>query len=128
MEHNFMNQLIIFGYSCILGAVLGVLYDLFRIIRMIINTRNIAMFVQDVIYFVVSGLITFAFVLAFNRGESRFYILAGEGIGWIAYHLTLGEFAYRRSSRHVKYLKLKLGVLKSYLKGMIMGKNNKSSD
>lgn len=108
MSEILAAQLLIFGYSCILGAGLGFLYDLFRIIRMVINPRNIAMFIQDVTYFIISGLITFLFVLGFNNGEARFYILAGEGIGWIAYHITLGEIIYKCSGKLVRSLNLKI--------------------
>ncbi len=118
-------QLLIFGYSCVLGAGLGLLYDFFRIIRMMINPRNIAIFVQDVIYFIISGVITFLFVLGFNRGEARFYILAGEGIGWILYHITLGELIYRCSGKLVKFLNLKV---KSIFGKIKYGQREKSGE
>ena len=70
---------------------------------MMINHRYIGIFIQDVIYFIISGVVTFLFVLGMNKGEARFYILAGEGIGWIAYHLTIGELVYRSSEKIVTY-------------------------
>ena len=126
MNETLAMQLIIFGYSCVLGAGLGLLYDFFRIIRMMINPRNIAVFIQDIIYFIISGLITFLFVLGFNRGEARFYILAGEGIGWIIYHITLGEVIYKCSGRVVKSLNLKIGLLTDKIKSI--KKKNKSQN
>ncbi len=99
MNEIFKTQFAIFIFSCILGVVLGIIYDCFRIARMIINPRNIFIFFQDIVYFLLSALITFLFVLMFNDGESRFYILAGEGIGWIVYHLTFGEVVYRCSEK-----------------------------
>ena len=99
-------QFLTFGYSCLLGVILGIIYDIFRILRMIINSKSITMFVQDVIYFVISGIITFVFVLEFNSGESRFYILAGEAVGWILYHITVGESVYRCSWRISQWVKL----------------------
>ena len=99
MNMNCENQFIIFVFSCFLGISLGFMYDIFRIIRIIINPRNIAVFFQDVVYFVVSGFVTFIFILVFNFGESRFYILAGEGIGWIIYHVTVGEWIYKKSKK-----------------------------
>lgn len=107
MSEMFLKELWIFGYSCLLGVGLGILYDVFRIIRMLINTRNITIFLQDIIYFIVSGLVTFLFVLGINEGQSRFYILAGEGIGWIAYHITLGEKIYHCSENIVKMIRNK---------------------
>ncbi len=78
---------------------------------MIINPKNLGVFLQDVIYFIISSIITFLFVLGFNHGESRFYILAGEGIGWIVYHITFGEVIYRCSAKIVKFLKNKFAAL-----------------
>ena len=109
--------MIIFAFSCILGAGLGVLYDVFRIIRMVINSKSVAIFVEDVIYFILSGIITFVFVLKINSGESRFYILAGEGIGWISYHLTLGNAIYKYSGKAAKKINFKTkNILKRILK------------
>lgn len=110
-------QMIIFAFSCILGAGLGILYDIFRIIRMVINSKSIGIFIEDVIYFILSGVITFIFVLKINSGESRFYILAGEGIGWIAYHLTLGNAIYKCSGKAAKKINFKTkNILKRILK------------
>ncbi len=118
MNETLASQLLIFGYSCILGTGLGLLYDFFRIIRMMINPRNIAVFIQDVIYFIISGIITFLFVLGFNRGEARFYILAGEGIGWIVYHITLGEIIYKYSGRLAYCLNLKIKLFINKIKSL----------
>ena len=107
MSEMFLKELWIFSYSCLLGLGLGILYDVFRIIRMLINKRNITIFLQDIIYFIVSGFVTFIFVLGINEGQSRFYILAGEGIGWIAYHITLGEKIYHCSENIVKMIRTK---------------------
>ncbi len=120
MNEMLKMQLTIFGSSCALGVALGFMYDLFRIIRMIINPKNIGVFIQDVIYFILSGVITFLFVLCFNNGESRFYILAGEGIGWIVYHVTLGNSIYKTSGKFVKIIRNKIfaigGNLKTFFK------------
>ena len=116
MNEMLKMQLIIFGSSWVLGIALGFMYDLFRIIRMVINPKNIGVFIQDVIYFILSGIITFLFVLCFNNGESRFYILAGEGIGWIAYHVTLGNSIYKASGKFVKIVRNKIFAIGGSLK------------
>ncbi len=108
MNEMLKIQLIIFGSSCLLGIALGFIYDLFRIVRMIINPKFVGIFIQDVIYFILSGVITFLFVLSLNNGESRFYILAGEGIGWITYHVTVGNFIYKLSGKFVKSTRIKI--------------------
>ena len=115
MQESLTSQILIFVYSLALGMFLGFAYDIFRIIRMVINSRNIAIFIQDVLYFILSGGVTFLFVLSVNSGNSRFYILAGEGIGWIAYHLTIGEVIYKCSNKTVNFVKYKIAALKNKL-------------
>ena len=124
MNEFLKTQSMIFIFSCLLGANLGLLYDCFRLIRMIINPRNIFIFAQDIIYFFVSAMVTFLFVLVLNNGESRFYILAGEGIGWIAYHLTFGEFIYRYSQKIVVRLNAYINKINSRAK-KVMSKIHK---
>ena len=117
-----MYQVLIFAYSLALGLVLGFSYDIFRVLRIIINSKNIAVFLQDVLYFMVSGILTFLFVLAVNSGEARLYILAGEAVGWILYHVTLGEFIYKCSGKMVSWAKTKIFCLKEKIKGKISKK------
>lgn len=124
MQESLTSQILIFVYSLALGIFLGFAYDIFRIIRMVINSRNIAIFIQDVLYFILSGGVTFLFVLSVNSGNSRFYILAGEGIGWIAYHITIGEVIYKCSNKTVNFVKSKIAALKNKLLKKFSKRNN----
>ena len=124
MQESLTSQILIFVYSLALGIFLGFAYDIFRIIRMVINSRNIAIFIQDVLYFILSGGVTFLFVLSVNSGNSRFYILAGEGIGWIAYHITLGEVIYKCSNKTVNFVKSKIAALKNKFLKKFSKRNN----
>ena len=124
MQESLTSQILIFVYSLALGMFLGFAYDIFRIIRMVINSRNIAIFIQDVLYFILSGGVTFLFVLSVNSGNSRFYILAGEGIGWIAYHITIGEIIYKCSNKTVNFVKSKITALKNKFLKKFSKRNN----
>lgn len=126
MQLLIIEQLYTLMYAGILGIILGFAYDIFRILRMILNSKNVFIFIQDVLYFIISGIITFGFVLYFNSGDSRFYILAGEAIGWILYHLTIGNFIYKCSNKLVKCLKSKIYVIKSNIIGKIPKNNNQN--
>lgn len=126
MQLLIIEQLFTFMYAGILGVILGFAYDIFRILRMIMNSKNISIFIQDILYFVLSGVITFWFVLNFNSGDSRFYILAGEAIGWILYHLTVGNLIYKCSNKLVKCLKSKIYMIKSSIIGKISKKNGQN--
>lgn len=81
----------LFLYAGLLGVLLGAYYDVFRIIRYLTAQGKRQTFFWDLFYFFSSGVVTFLYLLAVNQGQMRFYLLAGELIGWCLYHLTLGQ-------------------------------------
>ena len=80
-----------FLWSLVLGAALGVLYDVIRAARMVLRAGKIHVLISDVVFFAVCGVITSLFSLPFNKGDVRAFILFGEAVGFSAYRLTLGS-------------------------------------
>lgn len=80
-----------FLYAMVLGAVLSVVYDVFRVIRVAFGGKKMAVFVEDLIFSLVALVITFVFVIAFNNGELRFFVLVGELLGFVVCHYTIGR-------------------------------------
>ncbi len=77
------------------GLLLGAYYDVFRIFRTVFRSEKRAVFYQDVFYMLTSAFVTFLLALGVNYGNVRFYILAGEIIGWCLYFLTVGLVTIR---------------------------------
>jgi spore cortex biosynthesis protein YabQ len=77
------------------GVLLGAYYDVFRIFRTVFCSEKRAVFYQDIFYMLTSAIITFLLALGVNYGNVRFYILAGEIIGWCLYFLTIGMVTIR---------------------------------
>ncbi len=73
-----------------LGFLLGMLYDVFRIIRLIISKGKATVVIFDVLYCTVLAFVTFVFFITVNEGEFRFYLLFGEFIGFSVYYFSLG--------------------------------------
>lgn len=105
MGYDILRPEQIFLYACVLGVLLGILYDVCRIFRLAINWNIWQIFLQDILYFVVCGILTFIFLLTFNNGVIRIYVLFGECLGWGAYYITFGKLIYRCSSRIINYVK-----------------------
>lgn len=53
------------------------------------------MFFLDLVYCAVCAFVTFLTALAACKGDLRFYVFAGEGMGWCVYYLTLGMITAR---------------------------------
>ena len=85
MEVTLSSQLLSLGISALVGLALAVVYDVFRVTRILFRTGKIAMYVQDILYGIAAAFITFLLALAVNSGEIRFYIIGGELIGMAVY-------------------------------------------
>jgi spore cortex biosynthesis protein YabQ len=84
-----------FVISIGVGLLLGVYYDIFRIFRTVFRSESRAVFFQDLFYMLSAAFVTFLLALGVNYGDVRFYILAGEIIGWCLYYLTVGMITIR---------------------------------
>ena len=105
------QQTMTFLQSLLLGAALGMLYDVFRILRLLIPSGKVISFVEDIVYFLLCGVISFAFLIAVNNGIIRAYLLAGELLGAVLYYFTLGKFIYRIADKIITLIKKFLALL-----------------
>lgn len=90
MDLSVNIQLWQFVYALLFGAFLGVFYDVFRIIRNIINNGKMLIIFEDIIYLFVSSVLTFCFAFFINNGQLRFFIIIGIVLGLIVYYFTVG--------------------------------------
>lgn len=84
------EQLSIFFAALGFGFLLGILYDITRAIRLTFTKSKWAIVAFDILYFVLFAFLTVLFIIAMNKGEVRFYIIAGQVIGWLFYYFSFG--------------------------------------
>lgn len=77
------------------GVLLGALYDVLRLFRIAFQPPKAHVFFLDLAYCVVCAFVTFLTALAACKGDLRFYVFAGEGMGWCVYYLALGMITAR---------------------------------
>ena len=92
-------------YSFVLGITSCLFYDIFRGIRKNFKCKNAAVFVQDLIYFIISAFFFFLFFFVRTNGEIRGYILAFALSGVIFCRATLSKIWFRITSFAMKSLK-----------------------
>ena len=90
MGFSLSSQTAYFLWSLLMGAALGVLYDVVRAVRMAVHAGKIHVIISDILFFAVCGVLTSLFALPFNKGDVRGFILFGEAVGFLAYRLTIG--------------------------------------
>ena len=99
------TQLWQFIWSIGLGVCLAVLYDAFRIIRIAFNPGRVAAFLEDLLYMLISALITFVFIFNINSGKLRFFIFFAVVLGFFAYYFTLGKIIYKSAETVIGFTK-----------------------
>ncbi|MCD7812060.1 MAG: spore cortex biosynthesis protein YabQ [Ruminococcus sp.] len=85
------EQLLLFGISCLFGAALGVFYDVFRTLRIILPHNTCLVIIEDVLFMSAYGIFIMLFTSAAARGEFRVYYIIGNLLGFIVYFFTVGS-------------------------------------
>lgn len=93
------NQAYLFLVFSITGVIIGVLFDIFRILRRTIKTSNIITYIEDVLFWILTGLLILYNIWYFNNGEIRIYMFLGIVIGVLIYMLTLSNILIKIFSK-----------------------------
>ena len=92
MYANNFEQLISFIYFIIVGIVLSVIFDIFRILRRTIKTSDIVTNIQDILFCIITGIIILFSIFYFNNGQLRLYVFLGLIIGITLYMIFISKY------------------------------------
>jgi len=87
------------------GIVIGIFYDIFRIIRKIIPHPNWLVQLEDLIYWIIVSAFMFLVLFTNNYGEIRGFALLGAFLGNILYFFTLSIIVMKFSDWIIYWLK-----------------------
>lgn len=80
-----MNQAQLFYIFSLTGILLGLLFDIFRILRKSFKTSDWVTYIEDSLFLILAGLLLFYTIYKFNNGEIRSYVMLGIGVR--TYHI-----------------------------------------
>lgn len=98
------DQAYLFIVFSLTGVVIGILFDFFRILRRSFKTSNIITYVEDVLFWILTGVLILYNIWYFNNGEIRIYMLLGIIMGLLIYMLTLSNIIVSLFSKILKML------------------------
>ena len=93
------NQAYLFLVFSLTGVIIGVLFDFFRILRRTIKTSNIITYIEDILFWILTGLLILYNIWYFNNGEIRIYMFLGIIIGVLIYMSTLSNILIKIFSK-----------------------------
>lgn len=106
--HNQEYAFIIFILN---GLLIGLLFDIFRILRKSFKTPDLITYIEDIIFWILSGLILLYSIFKFNNGELRLYIFIGVIIGILIYMLIFSRLFINISVYIIFFIKKILFII-----------------
>ena len=117
MADNYSQIYSFIFYSALLGMALGVVYDLFGILRIACDGsrkgrgRYIGYFICDLLFFILAAPLSAIFIFHVNNGRIRGIALMSSLLGFALYYHTLG-----RLTRALRRLVLRIiGLLTGFI-------------
>lgn len=86
------NQAYIFIIFVMVGIIVGIIFDFFRILRKSFKTKDFVTYIEDIVFCILTGLILLYSIFKFNSGEIRIYMFLGVLIGCSLYMLTISKY------------------------------------
>ena len=96
-----MNQIYLFLIFIANGVLIGILFDFFRILRKSFKTNDFVTYIEDFIFWILTGFSILYFIFVFNDGEIRLFMFIGIAIGISLYMLIFSSF----------FIKINVGII-----------------
>ena len=117
MNLYLLKEIWLFSLSILYGILILLFYDCFRVLRRLIPHNNMAIAIQDLFFWIVTGFSIFALLYRYNNGNIRGYCILGMGIGMIFYGIVISPFYMKINIKIGTYIKK---LLRKYKKRFII--------
>ena len=91
------NQTYLFIVFTIVGIIIGILFDIFRILRKSFKTKDIVTYIEDILFWILTGIIILFSMYRFSNGELRFFMIIGIIMGTLIYMITFSKYVIKIS-------------------------------
>ena len=97
-----LYSLVIFSIS---GIAIGIFFDIFRILRKSFKTPDIVTYIEDIIFWILSGVFFLFILFKFNNGQIRSYVIIGLLLGVVVYAFTISKYFIKISVIIINFIK-----------------------
>ena len=105
MNVDTINQAYLFLIFILNGILIGITFDIFRILRKSFNTPNFITYIEDTLFWIVSAIIVMYSLFVFNNGQFRAYIFVGILLGIAIYMLFFSKIIIKISVKVIAVIK-----------------------
>lgn len=105
LDNIILSQLYSLLIFIITGIIIGVFFDIFRILRRSFKTPDIVTYIEDILFWIFTGVFFITILFKFNNGEIRSYVLLGLISGIVMYMLIISKYFIKVSVTIIKTIK-----------------------
>ena len=106
-----INQANLFLIFTINGIAIGILFDIFRILRKSFKTSDIITYMQDLLFWILTGFILLYSIFTFSNGEVRFYMFLGVFLGCLIYMILFSKYFININVKIIKIIKKIVSII-----------------
>lgn len=99
------NQIFLFFIFIVNGILIGILFDFFRILRKSFKTSDIITYLEDLLFWVLTGISILYFIFVFNNGEIRLFMFLGIAIGIVFYMFVFSSLFVKINVTIIVFIK-----------------------
>ena len=116
------NQAYLFLVFSLTGVIIGVLFDFFRILRRSIKTSNLITYIEDILFWILTGLFLLYIIFKYSFGQLRIYMFVSLIIGIVIYFLTISKYFIKLNVKTIRIYKIY--YIKNFIHSILPYKNN----
>ena len=99
------NQAYLFLIFMVNGIIIGILFDFFRILRKSFKTADLITYIEDILFWILTGIILLYSIFVFNNGEIRLFMFLAVILGTIIYMLIASKYVIKINVTIIKFIK-----------------------
>lgn len=111
MENTTLIQLYSFLIYLISGMIIAIFFDTFRILRKSFHTSDMITYIEDILFWLATGIFLLFVLFYVSNGEIRFYGIMALILGFIFYMLTISKYFIRINVCIITFLKNIVGKI-----------------
>ena len=105
------TQLQLFFIFLINGLLIGLLFDFFRILRKAIKTADFITYIEDTLFWILTGFIILYSIFTYNNGEIRLFMFLAIILGILVYLAFISKIILSISLGIIDVVKKILGTV-----------------
>jgi len=100
---SLLNQVKLIIFGLLSGIITGLLFDIYRLIRGFENPNKVLTAIQDLLFWVLTSIVIFVFLMYTNEGYINFYVYVCLIIGAYLYLKLLSGVFIKLQYKFLKF-------------------------